>query len=108
MANKKYYVHVTEPEGSEYDIGPFDDVLGFISNDDTAIEWIYKQIGMLKIVTDSSELIKHKWNYTRPESSFADPIVEIDVEMCGYRLVVKTLNAPDNNLVTESLDAGVQ
>ncbi|HBL7013942.1 hypothetical protein [Serratia marcescens] len=76
------YVRVNNNIKNEtYDVGPFN----YSGNEscfesDSAISWIYKQIGLIKIQNPEAVLIKHRWNYTN--DSFwgvkADVLIEID------------------------------
>ena len=64
-----------------YDVGPFE----YSGNEAafhtaSAINWIYKQIGIIKTIYPDSPLIKHKWSYIKDDflGPKADVIVEIN------------------------------
>lgn len=47
LTKNHFYVRVSENNGSSYDVGPFE-VSGGLRFSEGAIDWIYKQIGILK------------------------------------------------------------
>jgi|GEM_PF-3927979 len=87
-----FFVHVSIADGSAYDVGPFD-VAGGLRSSDGAIDWVYKQIGLLKSHFPEAILIKHRWNYK--ETGFtllADKTtVDIKVEIGGFTFEILPL-----------------
>ncbi|WP_038051358.1 hypothetical protein [Thioalkalivibrio sp. ALJ1] len=89
-----YYVEVNEPEGGEYYVGPFGEAGDSFSHGRAAIDWVYRQVGLLKVANPDAELVKHRWHYQESEHGFDDPTVEIAVEIAGYRMEIKSLRPP--------------
>lgn len=75
------YVRVTNNTKQEYyDIGPFSHSGNEpFSELESAINWVYRQIGLIKVQTPDAKLIKHRWNYDAETffGSKADIYVEI-------------------------------
>lgn len=80
------YVHVTSNTGESYDVGPFE-VSGGLRFSDGAIDWVYKQIGLIKTHNPDASLIKHRWNYSEKTDGIfggENTIVDIKVEIAGF------------------------
>ena len=100
-----YYVHVTEASGGSYDVGPFEESGDGFTHGKAAIDWLYRQIGLIKTSFPKEELVKHKWHYKEAKDMFASPIVEIEVEIAGYKLSIKSLNHPAyKNVIDEVIE----
>lgn len=108
MSNFKtyyYYVKINKPDNSEHYIGPFKEEHDSFSYARPVIDWIYRQVGLLKIANPSAELIKHKWHYQEQNGGFDPPIVEIALEVAGYHMEIKTLQPFDSyNIITEYIE----
>jgi hypothetical protein len=111
MSNR-CYVHVSTPSGEEYDVGPFDDVKRFIPGEETtAIDWIYKQIGMIVVADPDSRLIKHSWSCPEKESYRTEPNCKVRLGIAGFTMEVRAIKGPawaslvDVKLDTEKDDA---
>lgn len=85
------YVRVLSPEGA-YDVGPFE-FSGGNRWSDGAVDWLYKQIGLLKTKFIDASLVKHRWNYQ--EGDFLQvATVDIKVEIAGYTFEILPLKNP--------------
>ncbi|GEM_PF-3488494 len=96
------YVRVHNGNTNEsYDVGPFD----YSGNESafhtpSAINWIYKQIGIIKTKNPESPLIKHKWTYVKDD--FFGPKADVKVEVNNITFETYTLVPPDrHNVVAE-------
>jgi len=104
-----YYVHVIEPSGDDYDVGPFEESGHGFTYGKAAIDYLYRQIGLLKTAYPEDKLIKHMWHYKEAKDAFANPLVEIDVEIAKYRLSIKSLNPPAyKNVIDEIIERKCQ
>ena len=104
-SNTHYYVQVSEPSGSKYDVGPFAEAGDSFSYGKAAIDWIYRQIGLLKTAHPDAELVKHKWHYRERDNGFSDPAVEIEIELAGFKLEIKALKPPSfQNVIEERIE----
>lgn len=105
-AKNHFYVHVSLNDGSSYDVGPFE-VSGGLRFSDGAIDWIYKQVGLLKSKFPDASLIKHRWNYIEKGNGiFGDEaIVDIKVEIAGFTFEIVPLKHPRYaNVVSELIE----
>jgi len=104
LSENHYYVHVTTEGCASYDVGPFD-VSGGPRFSDGAIDWIYKQIGLLKSKYPNAELIKHKWDYRNSGSGFLgeEAVVDINVEIAGFTFEIVPLKSPSSSRVIDEL-----
>ncbi|UNX69476.1 hypothetical protein [Klebsiella aerogenes] len=84
------YVRVYNGNPDEsYDVGPF----GYGGNESafhtpSAMNWIYKQIGIIKTKHPDSPLIKHRWSYIQDD--FLGPKIDIKVEI--HNIIFETFN----------------
>lgn len=99
-----FYVQVSTDDGSSYNVGPFD-VSGGLRFSDGAIDWIYKQIGLLKSKFPDASLIKHHWDYKEKEAGvFGDEaVVDVKVEIAGFTFEIIPLKHPKYTNVIEEL-----
>lgn len=95
------YVKVLNKNNDEsYDVGPFDfSGNELASNAASAINWIYKQIGIIKTRNPESPLIKHTWSYVRDE--FLGPKANIKIEIDNIIFEIFSLVAPDRHNVID-------
>ena len=101
-----FYVRVSENNESSYDVGPFE-VSGGLRFSEGAIDWIYKQIGILKSKFPESVLIKHRWNYKEKGAGvFGDEaVVDIKVEIAGFSFEIVPLKHPSYaNVIEEQIE----
>ena len=101
-----FYVHVSENIETSYDVGPFE-VSGGRRFSQGAIDWIYKQIGILKSKFPESVLIKHRWNYKEMGAGvFGDEaVVEIKVEIAWFSFEIVPLKHPGYaNVIEEQIE----
>ena len=106
LTKKHFYVHVSENNETSYDVGPFE-VSGGLRFSEGAIDWIYKQIGILKSKFPDSVLIKHRWNYKEKGAGvFGDEaVVDIKVEIAGFSLEIVPLKHPGYaNVIEEQIE----
>jgi hypothetical protein len=98
------YVHVTSSAGESYDVGPFE-VSGGLRFGDGAIDWIYKQIGLIKTQHPDASLIKHRWNYSEKSGGLfgESAIVDIKVEIAGFFFEIHPLKTPKYAQVIDEL-----
>ncbi|MDT7849435.1 hypothetical protein Q9292_07420 [Methylophilus sp. VKM B-3414] len=100
------YVHVTSSAGESYDVGPFE-VSGALrfSDSDAAIDWIYKQIGLIKIQHPDASLIKHRWKYSQKSGGIfgEDAVVDIKVEIAEFFFEIHPLKTPKYANVIDEL-----
>lgn len=95
------YVRVCNGNTNEsYDVGPFD----YSGNDSafhtpSAMNWIYKQIGIIQTKNPESPLIKHKWSYVKDD--FFGPKADVKVEVNNITFEIFTLVQPDIHNVVE-------
>lgn len=82
--SKKCYVKVINNINNEsYDVGPFI----YSGNDsfsesESAIDWIYKQIGLIKVNNPDATLVKHRWNYKNDD--FMGISADVKIEIDGF------------------------
>jgi hypothetical protein len=100
-----FFVQVSVADGSAYDVGPFEASGGAFRMADSAIDWVYKQIGLLKSKYPDAILIKHRWNYkAEGRGPFGDEaIVDIRVEIAGFTFEIVPLRTPKYTNVIEEL-----
>lgn len=99
-----YYVQVNEPDSSEYYVGPFEEGGDSFSHGRAAIDWVYRQVGLLKVAYPDAQLIKDKWHYQESAHGFEDPTVEVALVIAGYRMEIKILHPPAfKNLIQEEI-----
>lgn len=106
LSKKHFYVHVSESNEFSYDVGPFE-VSGGQRFCEGAIDWVYKQIGILKSKFPESVLVKHRWNYKEQGAGvFGDEaVVDIKVELAGYSFEIVALKHPGCfNVVEEEIE----
>lgn len=106
LTKSHFYVHVSENGRDSYDVGPFE-VSGGRRFSDGAIDWIYKQIGILKSKFPESILKKHRWNYKEESSDiFGDEaVVDISVEIAGFSFEIVPLKNPHYaNVIEEQIE----
>ncbi|VUF53814.1 hypothetical protein HYP22_gp42 [Escherichia phage ESSI2_ev015] len=86
-----------------YDVGPFiNSGNEAFSGADSAINWIYKQIGLVKIQYPESTLIKHKWDYVKDD--FYGPTADVKVEISNFIFeIFKLLPADTQNVINEQI-----
>ncbi|OOC49849.1 hypothetical protein B0684_04030 [Thioalkalivibrio versutus] len=89
-----YYVQVQDPVGEEYYVGPFAESGGGFSVGRSAIDWVYKQVGVIMVADPNAELVKHRWHVKENENFFDGPTVDVVVEIAGYCMEVKSLRPP--------------
>lgn len=100
--SKNCYVRVTNSINQEvYDVGPF----SYSGNEpftesESAITWIYKQIGLIKIQAPEATLIKHRWNYTN--EPFDGAKADILVEIGGFNFeIINLVDYKYHNVLSE-------
>ncbi len=103
--NTYFYVRVAMSDGQSRDIGPFEALSTFLVSRNSAVDWIYLQIGMLKAQFPEATLIKHRWNYReKSRDIFSDAaVVDIKVEMAGFVFETIQLHAPGYSHVVSEL-----
>jgi len=81
MAQKCYVKVYDGNTQNTYDVGPFDYSGNqvYIPTNNSAINWIYKQIGIVKTQHPEAPLIKHKWSYITDD--FLDSEAHVKVEI---------------------------
>ena len=84
-----------------YEVGPFEYSGNQIFNEsNSAINWIYKQIGIIKTQSNDAELIKHKWNYNKNDF---ESTAEIKVEIGNFIFETVILIDPQyHNVINET------
>jgi len=89
------YVRITPPHGATYAVGPFASAGGIYCRD-SAMAWIYRQIGLLKTHFPETPLHKLRWIYRESGFSLQADATEVDiaVSIAGYTLEVGTVEAP--------------
>jgi hypothetical protein len=92
-SNEHYFVKVTTAEESYY-AGPFAHAKADFANGDSAIDWIYRQIGILKAANPDSHLVKHAWEFIERDGGFFDARPNIRVEVGSIVMEVLTLASP--------------
>lgn len=106
LAKDFFYVHVSVENEVGYDVGPFD-ISGGCRFSDGAIDWIYKQIGILKSKFPESVLVKHRWNYKAKGAGVFgnEAVVDIKVELAGFTFEIVPLKTPTHtNVIEEQVD----
>ena len=104
MVENHFYVHVTSSNCESYDVGPFE-VSGGLAFDNGAIDWIYKQIGLIKIQHPEAVLIKHQWNYKEKSNDIfgEEAVVEVNIEIAGFSFVIHQLKTAKYTQVIDEL-----
>lgn len=108
MENPKtqYYVKVNNPAGDEYYVGPFEEAGDSFSFGRAAIDWLYRQIGLLKTANPDAKLVKNKWHYQERASGFERPVVEVSVEIANFNFEIKELRPPAfTNVIQEVIES---
>jgi len=96
------YVKVTNTLKNEfYDVGPFINS----GNDQfydshSAINWIYKQVGLIKVNTPDANLTKHRWDYSRDELGNS---ADIKIEISDFIFEIFNLISQDSHNVINEL-----
>lgn len=106
LTKKHFYVHVSGNNETSYDVGPFENS-GGIRFSEGAIDWIYKQIGILKSKFPESVLIKHRWNYKAKGAGVfgEEAVVDIKVEIAGFSFEIVPLKNPSYaNVIEEQIE----
>jgi len=88
-----------------YDVGPFDysGNQAFLETSNSAINWIYKQIGIIKTHHPEAPLIKHKWSYTLDEFLGAEAEVKVEIHDISFEIFI--LTSPDtHNVANENMN----
>lgn len=96
------YVRVKDNIKNEnYDVGPFSHSGNeSFSESESAITWIYKQIGLIKIQTPDATLIKHRWNYTN--EPFLGPKADVLIEIGDFNFeIINLVNYKYYNVLSE-------
>jgi hypothetical protein len=94
MSNR-CYVHVITPSGEEYDVGPFDDAKRFLpSEETTAVDWLYQQIGMIVVSDPDARLTKHSWSCPEKESLLTGSNCTVRLEIAGFIMEVRPIKNP--------------
>lgn len=102
----QYYVKVNAPDGGEYYVGPFEDAGDSFSYGSAAIDWLYRQIGLLKTAYPDAKLVKHKWRYQEKAHGFDRPVVEVSVEIADFFFEIRELRAPSfTNVIQEVIES---
>ena len=87
--NPQYLVKIQNHNDESYLVGP-------LCSPEETVNWLYNQIGSLKIAFPKVELEKIKWNYVIDTSGFmAENVIEIDVKFGDYRLTVLEMANPE-------------
>lgn len=86
---------------SIYDVGPFSHSGNeAFCKSESAINWIYKQIGIIKTQYPDSSLIKHNWSYIKDD--FFGPKADVKVEIQNIVFETYNLLSPDtHNVINE-------
>jgi hypothetical protein len=100
-----FYVRVAMSDGQLRDVGPFEAVSSFLGGRNSAVDWVYLQMGMLKAQFPEATLIKHRWNYREQSGDIFsdDAVVDIKVEMAGFVFETIQLRAPNHSHVVGEL-----
>lgn len=102
---QKCYVKVYDGNTQKtYDVGPFDYSGNqvYTPANNSAINWIYKQIGIVKTQHPEAHLIKHKWSYIT--DAFLDSEAEVKVEINNILFEIFILTSPDTkNVINEKM-----
>ena len=70
-------------------------LVGPLATPDDAVNWIYNQIGSLKVAFPETELEKIKWDYAIDTSSFMEEdLLDIVVKFGEYHLTVLEMKNP--------------
>ncbi|MDN0106256.1 hypothetical protein QVN76_05050 [Yersinia rochesterensis] len=99
------YVKVTNNSKNEfYDVGPFiNSGSQLFSESECAINWIYKQIGLIKVEYPEANLVKHRWCYLKDD--FTGPFADIKVEISDFTFEIFTLvDYKYHNVISELVD----
>ncbi len=79
LSKNHFYVHVSKNNEVSFDVGPFE-VSGGVRFCEGAIDWIYKQIGILKSQFPDAVLIRHRWDYKEQGAGvFGDAAVVVRI-----------------------------
>lgn len=96
MTNNCYVKVNNKTKDESYDVGPFiESGNEKFSDSESAINWIYKQIGLIKVINPDAILIKHKWNYLKDD--FMGPSADIKVEIAEFTFEIFSLKDPRNH-----------
>lgn len=100
MTSKCYVKVCDENTHKTYDVGPFDYSGNefFLQTSNSAINWIYKQIGIIKTQHPEAHLIKHKWTYIIDELCGAEAEVKVEIQNILFEIFI--LISPDTHNVT--------
>jgi len=84
----QYLIHVQKGNELSYLVGPF-------TSPDETVNWIYNQIGSLKVAFPTAELEKIKWDYVIDTSGFMEKhVVDIEVKFGEYHLKALEMSNP--------------
>jgi hypothetical protein len=84
----QYLIHVQKKDEQSYLVGPFE-------NHTETVNWLYNQIGSLKVAFPTTELEKIKWDYVIDTSGFMEKhLVDIEVQFGDYHLKVLDMLNP--------------
>lgn len=94
------YVQVTRDDGRLWDVGPFSRA-GGLGAPDSAVAWIYRQIGLLMTHHPQAELEKERWQYRESGFALLPDSVEVDVRLriAGVVLEITARGRPDAPLL---------
>lgn len=107
-AGTYYFVNVQEPDGKQYDVGPFPEGIDPFKHGSAAIDWIYRQVGILKVNEPNESLIKHEWYYKERDSGFSNPEVRVKVEISGYLFEIHELQSPSfKNVIDARMERSI-
>lgn len=99
-----YVKIINSKDNSSYDVGPFQNSGSLIfSENKTAIDWIYKQLGLIKTMQPDAMLIKHRWIYKQDDATRAS--ADIKVELGDFIFEIFNLESVDyKNVVCELIE----
>ncbi len=81
----RFLVRVMPLDGVAFEVGPFD-LAGGLRGSGSAMDWLYRQLGLLMTHFPDARLIKHRWEYR--ESGFClladQTFVDVKLELAGF------------------------
>lgn len=83
----QYLITVEHSNDLPYIVGPF------LTADET-VNWIYNQIGSIKLASPELNLVKHKWIHQEDESRFYPSKLEVIIEIGEYKISTATMSNP--------------
>lgn len=105
----KYFIRVYKKNEFNYDVGPFDsfggsDVLGL---QNSAMAWVYQQIGLLATHYPEEKLVKDRWDYQVGGGFLPKGVFDVRVSFAAFSFEVLEL-VSTRHLVVEELIKNIE